>query len=41
MAVADAIVLGPGSLFTSVIPNLLVEGIKEAILKCNARRVYV
>ncbi|MGB4515446.1 MAG: YvcK family protein [Bacillota bacterium] len=41
IADADAIVLGPGSLFTSVIPNLLVEGIKEAILKSNAPRIYV
>ncbi len=31
ISMADAIVLGPGSLFTSIIPNLLVDGIPEAI----------
>lgn len=38
---ADVIVLGPGSVFTSVIPNLLVEGIPEAIRQSRAMRVYV
>jgi uncharacterized cofD-like protein len=37
---ADAIVLGPGSLFTSVIPNLLVEGIPAAIRRSRAVKVY-
>ena len=38
---ADAIVLGPGSLFTSVIPNLLVAGIRDAIQESSAPRIYV
>ncbi len=38
---ADAIVLGPGSLYTSVIPNLLVPGITEAIAASRARKIYV
>ncbi len=42
IAEAELIVLGPGSLYTSVIPNLLVRGIADAI-RANraARRVYV
>jgi len=40
IADADAITLGPGSLFTSVIPNLLVEGISEAIRRSDAVRGY-
>jgi len=38
---ADLIVIGPGSLFTSVITNLLVKGMKEAIKKSKAKKVYV
>jgi len=38
---ADLIVLGPGSLYTSVITNLLVPGIAQAIRRARARRVYV
>jgi len=38
---ADAIVLGPGSLFNSVIPNLLVAGIRDAIQESSAPRIYV
>jgi len=38
---ADVIVLGPGSLFTSVIPNLLVDGIVQAIRLSPALKVYV
>ena len=37
---ADLICLGPGSLFTSVIPNLLVHGIPEAIHRSAARKAY-
>ena len=38
---AEAIVLGPGSLYTSVIPNLLVEGIGDAICRSNAVKIYI
>jgi len=38
---ADAIILGPGSLYTSVITNLLVNGITRAIRSSNARVIYV
>ena len=37
---ADVITLGPGSLFTSVIPNLLVEGIPAAIRNSDAVKAY-
>ncbi len=40
IAQADVITLGPGSLFTSVIPNLLVKGIPEAIAQSPALKVY-
>lgn len=40
IAQADVITLGPGSLFTSVIPNLLVKGIPEAISQSPALKVY-
>ena len=38
---ADLIILGPGSLYTSVIPNLLVSGIVEEIEKSKAKKIYV
>lgn len=38
---ADLITFGPGSLFTSVIPNLLVEGIPDAIRRSPAVKAYV
>ncbi|ABI67611.1 gluconeogenesis factor YvcK family protein [Syntrophomonas wolfei] len=38
---ADIIVLGPGSLYSSIIPNLLVEGIGSALASSKARKVYV
>ena len=38
---ADIIVLGPGSLYTSVIPNLLVNGMTEAVMNSPAKKVYV
>ena len=38
---AELILLGPGSLYTSVIPNLLVDGIVEAICRSNALKIYV
>lgn len=41
IASADAIVLGPGSLYTSIIPNLLVDGVVEAIGRSTAMKFYV
>lgn len=38
---ADIILLGPGSLYTSVIPNLLVDGISDAIEESKALKIYV
>jgi uncharacterized cofD-like protein len=38
---ADLVVIGPGSLFTSIIPNFLVAGIPEALRRCRGRRAYV
>ena len=38
---ADLIVLGPGDLYTSLIPNLLVEGIPDGIRASHAKKVYV
>lgn len=40
IAAADVITLGPGSLFTSVIPNLLVHGISSAIRRSPAVKAY-
>lgn len=41
IAAADLITIGPGSLFTSIVPNLLVRGIPEAIAKSRALKVYI
>jgi uncharacterized cofD-like protein len=41
IAAADVIILGPGSLFTSIMPNMLVPGIVEAVRRANAVKVYV
>ena len=41
IANADLIILGPGSLYTSVIPNLLVHGISDAIEQSKAKKIYV
>ena len=38
---ADLIILGPGDLYTSVIPNLLVKGVPEAIKASKAKKVYI
>lgn len=38
---ADVLVFGPGSLYTSIIPNLLIKDIKEAVLRSPALRVFV
>ena len=41
IAEADLITLGPGSLYTSIIPNLLVDGVTEAIAASRATKVYI
>ena len=38
---ADVIVLGPGSIFTSIIPNLLVQDVSEVLERSRAKRIYV
>jgi uncharacterized cofD-like protein len=38
---ADVIVVGPGSLYTSILPNLLVSGVASTISAVNAVRIYV
>jgi uncharacterized cofD-like protein len=38
---ADAIVLAPGSLYTSIVPNLLVDGVADAICKSAAMKIMV
>jgi uncharacterized cofD-like protein len=41
IANADVITIGPGSLFTSLIPNLLVRGISQAIVASRATKIYI
>jgi uncharacterized cofD-like protein len=41
ISTADLIVIGPGGLHTSLIPNLLVEGMNEAIRQSDAKKVFV
>lgn len=41
LRLADAVVLGPGSLFTSVIPNLLVEGVEDVLRQLTVPKIYV
>ena len=41
IAEADIIVLGPGSLYTSIIPNLIIKGMSEAIASSSAYKIYV
>lgn len=38
---ADAVVLGPGSLYTSLIPNLIVNGVAEALCEASAMKIFV
>lgn len=38
---ADIIMMGPGSLYTSILPNLLVEDVSEAIMRSSAIKIYV
>ena len=39
--IADLIILGPGSLFTSILPNLLIKEISEAISKRDIPKIYI
>jgi len=41
IASSEIIILGPGSLYTSVIPNLIIKGVAEAIATSSAFRIYV
>jgi uncharacterized cofD-like protein len=41
IAAADVITLGPGSLYTSLIPNLLVRGVADAIAASRAARIFI
>ena len=38
---ADLVIFGPGSLYTSILPNLLINDIREALLKCDAYKMYI
>lgn len=38
---ADIIIIGPGSLYTSVIPNLLISEISKAVIKSKAKKIYI
>lgn len=38
---ADLVIIGPGSLYTSVLPNLLVKGIAKALVETKAYKVYI
>lgn len=41
IAEADLVTLGPGSLYTSVIPNLLISGVAQAVAQSPARKAYI
>jgi uncharacterized cofD-like protein len=41
ISVADLVVLGPGSVYTSIVPNLLVPDVREALKRTRARVIYV
>ena len=38
---ADIVIIGPGDLYTSIIPNLLVDGMKESLKKTKAKKIYI
>ena len=38
---ADYIIMGPGSLYTSIIPNLVISNVSEKIRESNAKKIYV
>ncbi len=39
--IADLIIMGPGSLYTSILPNLLIKDIREAILQSDAYKIFI
>jgi len=39
--IADIILMGPGSLYTSILPNLLIKDIRDAVLQSDAYKVYI
>jgi len=41
ISAADFIIIGPGDLYTSIIPNFLVKGVKEAIKKSKAKKIFI
>jgi len=41
IAQADIIVMGPGSLYTSILPNLIIKGVSEAVAASTAYKIYV
>ena len=38
---ADVITLGPGSLYTSILPNLLIDGIADAVKRSKAKKIFI
>ena len=38
---ADLVVFGPGSLYTSILPTILVQAIRDAVMECSAKKVYI
>lgn len=38
---ADLVIIGPGAIYTSLIPNLLVNGIKEALIETKAKKMFI
>ncbi len=41
IARADGVVIGPGSLYTSILPNLLIENLSQALAACQAPKIYI
>ena len=39
--IADLVLMGPGSLYTSILPNLLIKDIRDAVLRSDAYKVYI
>lgn len=41
ISIADLIIMGPGSLYTSILPNLLIKDIRDAVMHSDAYKVYI